>query len=163
LNIRLATSADVPAIIAIEQQCVSAAHWTENQYRELFKHAMTKELSQRLVLAVEEISPASASPTLDGRALLGFLIARNIDREWELENIAVSPTARRRGLAILLVEEFLRHAGETSGETVFLEVRESNQSARALYLKSGFSESGRRKAYYQAPAEDAIVYHRRLL
>jgi len=41
---------------------------------------------------------------------------------------------------------------------VFLEVRESNQPARAFYLRQGFEESGRRKFYYANPQEDAILY-----
>ena len=43
-------------------------------------------------------------------------------------------------------------------KAVFLEVRESNQAARALYEKWAFLESGRRRRYYQEPDEDAILY-----
>ena len=43
-------------------------------------------------------------------------------------------------------------------KAVFLEVRESNYAARALYEKWAFVESGRRRRYYQDPNEDAILY-----
>jgi ribosomal-protein-alanine N-acetyltransferase len=41
---------------------------------------------------------------------------------------------------------------------VFLEVRESNAAARALYANAGFEQTSRRKSYYANPLEDAILY-----
>jgi [ribosomal protein S18]-alanine N-acetyltransferase len=154
LNIRLATASDIPAIIALERQCASAAHWTEQQYQDLFPNPIAPP-PKRVVLVIAE------SPTLPEKPEsnpLGLLIAHNLDREWELENIAVAPAARKRGIATMLVQELISRAREADGESVFLEVRESNRPARALYEKLGFRQSGRRKAYYQRPLEDALLY-----
>jgi ribosomal-protein-alanine N-acetyltransferase len=56
-----------------------------------------------------------------------------------------------------LLGEFLELARAEGAETVFLEVRASNQAARFLYEKWAFLEAGRRKAYYRNPVEDAVV------
>ena len=78
--------------------------------------------------------------------------------EWEIENIAIAGPARRRGLGTRLLGELLDLARAQGAESVFLEVRESNHAARALYEKWSFIESGRRKKYYKDPEEDAILY-----
>jgi ribosomal-protein-alanine N-acetyltransferase len=94
--------------------------------------------------------------------LLGFLVARHLAPEWELENLVVAPTIRRKGLGKRLLDGLLAHADGTNSDAVFLEVRESNASARALYESAGFAQTGRRKSYYAEPQEDAILYRRSL-
>jgi ribosomal-protein-alanine N-acetyltransferase len=158
MNIRLATAADIPAILALERESSSAAHWTESQYQKFFESEINAN-SQRLLLLMDEESTTLSPQELN---LHGFLIAHQIDREWELENIAVASAARRKCLATRLVQELCRRAREANSESIFLEVRESNQSARSFYEKLGFIQTGRRKAYYRAPAEDAILYRRTL-
>jgi ribosomal-protein-alanine N-acetyltransferase len=109
------------------------------------------------------VKPGSISEGRETPELLAFLVAHNLGPEWELENIVVAPSARRKGLGARLVGELLTHAREAGSEHVFLEVRESNQPARILYEKTGFEETGRRTGYYLSPPEDAILYRRRLL
>jgi ribosomal-protein-alanine N-acetyltransferase len=163
LHIRLATPADIPAILALEQLCPSAAHWTELQYRNLLRNEIFGSIPHRIALAAEQTSEElSATPAQTQPALLAFLVAHRIDREWELENIAVTPTARRRGLATLLIQDLFRRARENNSHSIFLEVRESNRLAQALYEKLGFTKSGLRKGYYQNPSEDAITCRRLL-
>ena len=106
----------------------------------------------RLVLVAER---AVSSNTVE---IAGFLVALHLGPEWELENIAVTPEARRSGLGMQLLTALLTRAKETNSQKVFLEVRESNAAARALYEKAGFRQTGRRKGYYSDPAEDAILY-----
>ena len=65
---------------------------------------------------------------------------------------------RRRGIGSQLLKELIAIARERKLQTIFLEVRESNVAARALYCKFGFEESGRRKNYYANPTEDAVLY-----
>jgi len=142
LLIRPATSADVSAMMALEKHAVTAAHWSPLQYEEVFA---TRE-PRRVALVIER----------DG--IQGFLVARAVDREWEIENMAVSGPARRHGLGTRLLGEFLDRARLGGAEMVFLEVRESNHAARALYEKWAFVQSGRRKGYYCVPEEDAITY-----
>ena len=94
--------------------------------------------------------------------LLGFLVARHVVAEWELENIAVAPSARRTGVGKCLIEALIARAQQDNSESVHLEVRESNIPARRLYGSVGFTEAGRRKSYYANPLEDAVLYTRRL-
>jgi len=76
--------------------------------------------------------------------------------EGAVTNIAVHPDARRRGFGRAVTAELLRIASEQRIQTVFLEVRESNAAARALYVSLGFSECGVRKNFYRHPTESAI-------
>ena len=139
--------------MSLERQCATAAHWTEAQYRQAFQGAGM----ERLVLVADASEPvASGSDAGDG--VLGFLVARHLAPEWELENIVVAPTVRRKGLGKRLLDALLAAARETNSTTVFLEVRESNAAARSLYEKAGFEQTGRRKTYYTNPPEDAILY-----
>jgi ribosomal-protein-alanine N-acetyltransferase len=72
-------------------------------------------------------------------------------------NIAVHPEHRRRGLGRSVLVEMLDEAKKRGIRSVFLEVRVSNEAAKALYLSEGFSEIGRRKNFYRAPVEDALA------
>jgi ribosomal-protein-alanine N-acetyltransferase len=75
-----------------------------------------------------------------------------------LENIVVAEEFRHQGIGRRLLTEFIEHARVQNGKGVFLEVRESNQNARALYSRLGFETAGSRKAYYSNPLEDAVLY-----
>ena len=102
--------------------------------------------------------PATESGDGPSSGVVGFLIARHLAPEWELENIVVAHIARRKGLGKLLLNALLSAARETNSDSVFLEVRESNAAARTLYEKAGFEQTGRRKTYYTNPTEDAVLY-----
>ena len=155
--IRAATAADIPAMLMLERQCVTAAHWTEEQYQQAFQ----PEGVGRLVLVAESPLPLASRPGVVAD-VAGFLVARHLAAEWELENIVVAPTARRQGLGKRLLEALFSAARETSGGSVFLEVRESSAAARSLYERAGFEQTGRRKGYYADPLEDAVLYRRGL-
>jgi ribosomal-protein-alanine N-acetyltransferase len=158
VRVRRALPADIPAMMFLEQESSTAAHWSQGQYQSAL--ATSDPLSER-VGWVAEVHEQPGIPS-EVPALLGFLVAHRIDREWELENIAVSATARRGGVGTSLLSVFLEHVYAENGSAIFLEVRESNQSARGFYSKIGFEETGVRKSYYGAPAEDAILYRRRI-
>ena len=143
MPVRPATAADIPAMMTVADRSATAAHWSENQYRSLFSAAG----HGRLGWVIEEDSQ-----------LKGFLVARSIDCEWEIENVAVAEPAQRRGLGASLLSEFLEFARREGANFVFLEVRESNHAARAFYEKWRFFESGRRPHYYANPTEDALLY-----
>jgi [ribosomal protein S18]-alanine N-acetyltransferase len=143
LLIRPAISAEIPVMMALERHAATAAHWSALQHQA----ALDGTGPRRLALVIEEDS-----------AVCGFLVARAVGKEWEIENLAVAGTARRRGLGTRLLGEFLGQVRDEAAEAVFLEVRESNQAARQLYEKWAFVESGRRYQYYQDPQEDAILY-----
>ena len=139
-------------MIRLERQCPTTAHWTEQQYADLF--AASAESLVRLALVGEEEGNS---------ALAGFLVARYLPPEWELENIVVAPTVRRTGIGRQLMDTLVLQARQTNGTAIFLEVRESNTAARRLYEKLGFMETGRRKAYYSNPSEDAVLYSKTLV
>jgi tRNA threonylcarbamoyladenosine biosynthesis protein TsaB len=162
VNLRRATAADIASVADLERACPAAAHWTEAQYRQLLQ---AEAGSERFVLVAECSLPSAPGNAGDRStpALLGFLVARHLAPEWELENIVVAPAARRRGIGQSLLDTLLAGARETNSSVVFLEVRESNAAARSLYEKAGFQPTGRRKLYYANPSEDAMLYRKSLL
>ncbi len=160
MHIRPATFEDIPHMMRLERQSATAGHWTEHQYRLLFQ----PESPPSLVLVAETSPPRVFGLESDASSgILGFLIARHLSPEWELENIVVASSFQRNGLGYRLLDCLLEAARETNSSTVFLEVRESNAAARILYEKAGFEQTGRRHSYYTSPLEDAILYRRTLV
>jgi ribosomal-protein-alanine N-acetyltransferase len=78
----------------------------------------------------------------------GFTLARIIADEAELLLIAVAPQMHRRGIGMMLLENVLRKASSCGATRVHLEVRDGNEALN-LYQRSGFSQVGRRPAYYR--------------
>jgi len=155
VQIRSATAADISSIMKLERQSATAGHWNEHQYRQAFQPGG----ATRLVLAAKEPLLSADQKTTSGEPiLLGFLVALHVPPEWELENIVVAPAARRKGLGKGLLAALIAAAKETNSTSVFLEARESNTAARTLYESAGFGPTGRRKAYYTNPGEDAVLY-----
>jgi ribosomal-protein-alanine acetyltransferase len=105
-------------------------------------------------LATDRSSSPRAATKGSGFRIAGFLVSRSIvPGEREILNVAVDPAQRRRGIArTLIAAELARSQG-----VWFLEVRESNDAASALYRSMGFEKAGNRPAYYDDPAEAAIV------
>ena len=95
-----------------------------------------------------------------GDTIGGYVVALDAADEGEILNLAVAPAGRRNGLGRALVEEILEALVARGVRQVYLEVRESNAPARALYAAQEFREVGRRKQYYRRPVEDAIVLRR---
>lgn len=95
-----------------------------------------------------------------GPDVAGYVVALDAADEGEILNLAVAPAGRRKGLGRALVEAILGVLLARDVRQVYLEVRESNAPARALYAAHGFREVGRRKQYYRRPVEDAIVLRR---
>jgi len=146
----------------LEYQSPSAAHWPLKQYQGLFATGDDHQSEQVVLVAEAEPTTQPETTTSPAPQILAFLVARRVEQEWELENIVVAETARRRGVGTHLLSEFVAHTRAQNGRAIFLEVRESNQSARALYRKVGFEETGLRKSYYAGPPEHAILYRLRL-
>jgi ribosomal-protein-alanine N-acetyltransferase len=103
--------------------------------------------------------PAWLLSGCDGE-LLGYFVAMVGVDEVHLLNITVAPAAQRRGHARVLIDALVAIAIEHRANQLWLEVRESNAVARAIYLRLGFAQVGVRKGYYPAAfgrREDAIV------
>jgi ribosomal-protein-alanine N-acetyltransferase len=89
-------------------------------------------------------------------ALAGYLFCSFAAGEIHIHKIAVSEPWRRHGLARQLMTELLAFGTKTEADTIFLEVRPTNEAAIALYKSLGFVEIGRRPRYY-GDGEDALV------
>lgn len=89
----------------------------------------------------------------------GFVIGRVVAREAELLTLAVSPDARRQGIARNLCTMFNEQAQNMGAATAFLEVASDNAAAQALYASLGWVCCGVRRGYY-APGIDAMVMQR---
>ena len=82
--------------------------------------------------------------------------------EAEILTVGVVPSARRRGIARMLLGALLDEARRRGAREAYLEVRIDNAAARALYAKEGFAELGIRPGYYDAGRVDAVVMSRDL-
>ena len=142
-RIRPAQLADVTELARLEPRCFSDP-WSPSGFQEMLESPDTFG-----VLA-----------ELKSGQLGGYLVARWIDREGEILNLAVAPERRRNGLGGGLLEAGLESLKTKGVEEVFLEVRASNEAAIAMYLAHGFRPMGRRREYYRKPVEDAMVLRR---
>jgi ribosomal-protein-alanine N-acetyltransferase len=89
--------------------------------------------------------------------VVAYCAVWQIFEELHLNNLAVLPAWRRRGLASELLRYVLRRAVLEGARRATLEVRASNLAARELYARLGFRPSGLRKGYYTNPQEDAVI------
>jgi ribosomal-protein-alanine N-acetyltransferase len=138
-QIRAARPADAARLAPLERRCFSDP-WSAAAFEEMLRFPLTVAL---IAERQEEVD--------------GYLIARSIAGEGEILNLAVAPEQRRHGLGSQLLEAGLAALTEAGSRRVWLEVRESNEGAQALYLSRGFASAGRRKKYYKSPVEDALV------
>ena len=90
-------------------------------------------------------------------AVLGYASIAFVLDEGSINNIAVLPQFRRRGIADALLYFLDGQADRRSLSFFTLEVRASNQAALALYEKHGYRPVGRRRGFYTKPAEDAVL------
>lgn len=89
--------------------------------------------------------------------IVGYLMAWKIVDQLHILNIAADPEIRRMGVGTALLFAAARKAVELGMEEITLEVRESNQEARAFYHRYGFVPTGLRPGYYADNGEDAII------
>ena len=102
------------------------------------------------------MNPLTGS-SIENRYPPAFIVARTQAPEMDIINLAVARDQRRRGLGGLLLRAALDRAASEGVRRAFLEVREGNQAARALYETLGFRQTQRRPAFYGEPVEDAIL------
>jgi ribosomal-protein-alanine acetyltransferase len=140
--IRAAVPADIAAILRIDRDSPTAAHWPESVYQEALGQC------SRMVLVAE-----------GQEGTLGFLVASTAAVEWELENIAVMSSARRRGVGRALLNALIDHARGAGASEIRQEIRASNLAAQLLGQSVGFVREGRRKSYYRNPEEDALLFN----
>lgn len=95
----------------------------------------------------------------DGRAV-GFCSFWRVLDELHINNLAVMPEWRRQGVGSALLAHVLREGAKLGAKRATLEVRRSNEEARILYERFGFTIAGVRRGYYTNPVEDALILWR---
>lgn len=138
---RVATHADLPALVALDAEAFAADAWSEA--------AWAAELEQ--VPATRHVEVL----TEDGD-LLGYVVLMVMPDVADLQRLAVASAARRAGHARTLLRAALQVARERGCTSVLLEVASDNAAAVELYRSAGFRPLHRRKAYYGA-GRDALV------
>jgi [ribosomal protein S18]-alanine N-acetyltransferase len=139
---RAMTVADLGAVLHIEEAAY-AFPWTRGNFLDSLAAGYRCELRF----------------DADG-ALAGYSVAMPAPDEMHLLNLSVAPALQGRGHARALLAQLLAQARAQRLHSLWLEVRPSNERARALYRRLGFAEVGRRRDYYPAPGgtrEDALV------
>jgi ribosomal-protein-alanine N-acetyltransferase len=134
-------ASDVTYVAALEAQ-IHAAPWTADNFREALVAGYSVRVGER-----------------EGR-IVAYGVLMLAPGEAQLLNLSVVPDARRKGLGRELLSQFLDDARRLGAEQVFLEVRESNAAAIALYQRAGFDAVARRESYYPGAGtarEDALV------
>jgi [ribosomal protein S18]-alanine N-acetyltransferase len=91
---------------------------------------------------------------------IGFCSFWRVVDELHVNNIAIMPDFRRQGIATALLTHVLELGRDLGATRATLEVRRSNDAARLLYERFGFTIAGVRPAYYTKPVEDALVLWR---
>lgn len=144
--LRPAATGDLAAVAAIERASFSDP-WAQSAFASL----LTSDA--HFVVAVS---------TDRAETVVGYVVAWFAAGQGDVANIAVAPAARGRGVGAALLDGALAAARAAGARELFLEVRESNAGARALYASRGFAEVGRRRNYYRRPVEDALVLRARI-
>jgi ribosomal-protein-alanine acetyltransferase len=144
-RLRPATRADLPALAALEREAFNDP-WTEAQLREALSW-----------------SGAIAVVAENAAGLTGYVLGRIIVDEGEILSLATAPQHRRQGIGRDLLTAVLAVMVERGVRSAWLEVRVSNEAARAMYQAAGFVAAGRRSDYYRQPLEDALVLRRELI
>ena len=142
--LRPAAESDLNEVVEIERSSF-ADPWSEESFRRLLPGHPA--IFQVLVMPPEN-------------RIVGYIIAFAIGPDAELLNVAVESKSRGKGFAGQMLDAVLIDLAGRGVRSAFLEVRESNRAARALYGSHGFKEIGRRERYYRRPVEDALVMRR---
>ena len=138
---RAMVAADIDAVMAVETSAYSVP-WTRGNFIDSLAAGYRAELLE--------------SP---GAGLVGYFVAMAGADELHLLNLTVAPARQGQGHGSALLEALMRQARDSGLASLWLEVRQSNTRALALYRRRGFAEVGWRKGYYPARSgrEDAVV------
>jgi ribosomal-protein-alanine N-acetyltransferase len=146
---------DLDAVHAVESQAY-AHPWSRRHFHDSLKSGYPAILLLAQPLPGEVPHP----PRADGRVLLGYLVAMPGVEEVHLLNITVATNHQRQGWARFMLDALALWSRGQGAQWLWLEVRQSNAPARALYERYGFTQVGLRKGYYPAShfqREDAVV------
>jgi [ribosomal protein S18]-alanine N-acetyltransferase len=145
VSIERMTEHDLVEVCAIEEMTELSA-WGWDAY-----HAEMQSPIDTIML-VARIKSASCE-----YGIAGFIVARLIADELHVNNVAVRSEFRGQGLGSALLRTSLEQARQRCAKVAQLEVRAANEAAQRLYRSCGFKVVGRRRNYYRAPTEDALL------
>ncbi|MBE6587493.1 MAG: ribosomal-protein-alanine N-acetyltransferase [Ruminococcaceae bacterium] len=142
LVLSVAEGSDSAALAAVERVCFASEPWSEKMFADALENPgctvyMLYDMQMTKIIA--------------------YGVMYSCLDEADLANIATVPEKRGKGIGGGLLDKMLEISRNTGVLRTFLEVRESNVSARALYISRGFTEIGKRRRYYRDPLEDAII------
>jgi ribosomal-protein-alanine N-acetyltransferase len=142
-----ATADDLAAVSALQHRTFTNP-WSPESMRWELEHTDVA----RLYVAREE-----------GGQIVAYCACWMVFDELHINSLAVDPSHRRQGVARALLSAVFAEAVASGARSATLEVRRSNDAARALYEGLGFAVEAIRRDYYQNPREDALIlWHRRL-
>ena len=127
------------------------------QVAELEKQCFSDPWSEKSIASELENKLAYWLVALEGETVAGYIGSQTVMDETDMMNVAVHPDYRRKGIAEALVTGLVDALKQRGSRCLTLEVRASNEPAKALYDKLGFSQIGRRPKYYRNPREDALI------
>ena len=137
------TAADLPAVLAMEEELFAPDTWTAAMYRDELRRTDTRHY----LVAVEE------------EQVVGYAGLIAYPEEAHIATIGVTGARQGEGIGAQLLDTLLAEA-DTRSQVVLLEVRADNELAQGLYRRRGFAEIGRRRGYYQPSGTDAVVMSR---
>jgi len=140
VRIRRMAQADLPFVLELEE-LLFATPWSRESFEVEFKPGTNA------VALVAEV----------GKKLAGYMISWLIVDELHIGNLAVTPKLQGRGVAKAMLQRVISDAAAGGAVLASLEVRASNNAARALYEGLGFRPAAIRPRYYENNREDAIV------
>ncbi len=155
ITIRRARASDLDAVLRIERVCF-ADPWS------LASFETALDVTRMLFLVAEANEGLGRVMRPDATRPVGYVIALLLIDEAEVADLAVLPESRGQGIGGQLLDQVIIEAGTLGVQSLYLDVRESNASARALYGSRSFTQVGRRLGYYQHPREDALLMRREI-
>ncbi len=136
------TLGDIPAVMEIENRSFPTP-WGERSFR----HEILENPYASLFVAIAG----------SGSRVIAYACVWFVDQEMKINNIAVDPAHRTRGIGTQFLTFLIDHAVEQRCLEASLEVRPSNEAALRLYGSAGFRSAGRRRDYYNDTHEDALI------
>ncbi len=136
---------DDAAALALIHECCFERPWGEDSFRKLLESSA----------AFGYLAKSSDTENIES-----FVIARTAADEGEILTLGTVPEARRKGLAMMLLDASMHEARLRGARRLFLEVCETNQAALELYASRGFHQTGKRLGYYvstSGPAAGALI------
>lgn len=138
-KVREVKAENLPRLAEIERECIPKP-WSISAFEAEFA------AKGAVFLAAED----------ENGEICGFVTAFSVLDEVSVNNVAVTHSCRRKGIATLLMNALWDKVSDFAA-FVTLEVRESNAPATALYEKLGYKKVGVRKNFYSEPCENAVL------